>query len=126
MDKHYESLCSYTRKKLGYLLNTRPIIVAIAPGKCFEIWDILSTDWHARRRSFTLREASLVLGIIQFLATCTSWGKCLYISLQQSIYKTLKFNAQFVLESATLSQFTQLLHYKNRAMSTFFQSIIIS
>ena len=81
MDKYYESLCSYARKQLGYLINTRKLTVAITEEKRKEIIEILLTEWHSKRKSFTLREAAALLGLISFLATCTSWGKHLYISL---------------------------------------------
>ena len=99
MDKHFESLCSYSRKQLGYLINTRELTVAIAEEKRIEILEILTTEWHSKRKSFTLREAASLLGLIAFLAICTAWGKYLYIALQHSICKALKFNTRFVFES---------------------------
>ena len=99
MDKYFESLCSCIRKQLGYLINTRELTVAIAEEKRQEILEILLTDWHSKRKSFTLREAASFLGLIAFLAACTAWGKYLCIALQYSIYKALKFNTRFVFES---------------------------
>ena len=72
MDKYYESLCSYSRKQLGYLINTRELTVAITEEKRQEILEILLTEWHSKRKSFTLREAASFLGLITFLATYTA------------------------------------------------------
>ena len=70
--KFYESLCSYSRKQLGYLINTRKLTVAITEEKRKEILEILLNDWHSKRKSFTLKEAAALLGLIAFLATCTA------------------------------------------------------
>ena len=72
MDKYYESLCSYSRKQIGYLMNTRQLTISITKDKRKEIIDILLTEWYSKRKSFILREAAVLLGLISFLATCIS------------------------------------------------------
>ena len=44
MDKYYESLYSYCRKKLGYLTDTRKLIVAITKEKRKKILEILLNE----------------------------------------------------------------------------------
>ena len=122
MDKCYESLCSYSRKQLRYLINTRELTVAITEEKREEILEILLTEWHSKRKSFTLREAASFLGLIAFFATCAAWGKYLYIALQHSIYKALKFNTRFVFESKKFQTFTKLINSKNKDIAKFFKS----
>ena len=72
MDKYYKSLCSYYRKELGYLIDTRKLAVSITEEKRKEILDILLDEWYFKRKSFTLKEAAAPLGLIVFLARCTA------------------------------------------------------
>ena len=44
MDKYYESLCSYSKKQLGYLINTMQLTISIPKDKRKEIIDILLTE----------------------------------------------------------------------------------
>ena len=121
MDKYYESPCSYCRKQLRYLINTRRLTVAITEEKREEILDILLNEWHSKRKSFTLREAASFFGLIAFLSICTAWGKYLYIALQHSMYKALKFNTIFVFKSEKFQYFTQLINSKNKDIAKFFK-----
>ena len=122
MDEYYESRYSYSRKQLGYLISTRQLTISITRDKRKEIIDILLTEWHSKRKSFTLREAAALLGLISFLTTYTSWGKYLYITLQHSIYKALNFNTRFVFESTKLQNFTKFINSENHTISKFFKS----
>ena len=54
--KYYESLCSYSRKQLGYLINTRQLTVEITEEKRKEIIEILLTEWHSKRKKCFLLE----------------------------------------------------------------------
>ena len=122
MDKYYESLCSYLCKQLGYLINTRQLTIPIPEDKRKKNIDILLTKWYSKRSIFTLKEAVALLGLISFLATCTSWSKYLYIALQHSIYKALRFNTRFVFESKKFQNFTKFIDSENHAISKFFKS----
>ena len=122
MDKCYETLCSYCMKQLGYLMNTRRLTVAITEEKREETLDILLNEWHSKRKSFTFKEAASFLGLIAFLATCTAWGKYLYMYLQHSMYKALKFNTRFVFKNDKFQSFTQLINSKNKDIAKIFKS----
>ena len=82
MDKYYESLCSYCTIQLVCLINTRNLTVAITEENRKDILEVLLSEWHSKRKSFTLKEAAALLGLITFLATCTAWGKYLHVALQ--------------------------------------------
>ena len=72
LDKFYESLYSYSRKQLGCLINMRKLTVMITEEKRKEILEILLNEWHSKRKSFTLKEAAALLGLIAFLAACAA------------------------------------------------------
>ena len=54
-DKFCESLYSYFRKQLGYLINTRDLTAFITLERRTKILSILNTNENSKRKSQTIR-----------------------------------------------------------------------
>jgi len=122
MDKYFKSLCSYERKQLDRLVNTRRLIVTIPYDKRLAILKVLNEHWYAARKSFELRKGSKLLGLIGDITQTTPFGKYLYIALQHLVYVVLKFNSQFMFTSPKFSKFMSLVQAKDPKIARFFQS----
>ena len=85
MDEHKESECSYVRRQIGILVNTRELTIGVLDHKWNALEHTLRTIWNPRRRRFMLREIAFLLGLASNLALTTSWGKHTCISLQRHV-----------------------------------------
>lgn len=119
MDKHHESLCSCSRKQLGILINTRSLTAGITPEKRKELLDLLSSTWHPKRKSFTLREGASLLGATQSLALTTTWGKHLCIEMQHSVFLALHVSTKKVFANSSFSEFVSLICNHSTSLTKF-------
>jgi len=125
-DKYYREKCSYKKIQLGYLINTCSMTVSFAPERFIKIISSLS-NFHAKRKTFTLREAATLAGHIEFFASMTPWLRFLTIALKHSILIALqantkkvfsqKTNTTFISDSKLLSMDFDSLRRKNFAIS---------
>ncbi|MGH3053954.1 MAG: hypothetical protein ACRDL7_03130, partial [Gaiellaceae bacterium] len=90
-DKFFESKCSYERKQLGILINTRTMTVALPPEKRARLLTMLS-HWHKGRRSFTALQAAQLIGNVAHACTICPWGQFLLIPLMDSLKHLLRKN----------------------------------
>ena len=63
LDKFINSLCSFERAQLGFLINTRTMMVALTNDKLSKLKALL-TNWHKSCRSFTLQQIANLVGIL--------------------------------------------------------------
>jgi len=92
-DKYYREKCSYKKIQLGYLINTSSMTVSFAPDRFEKILSSLS-NFHAKRKTFTLREAATLAGHIEFFASMTPWLRFVTIALKHSILLALQANTK--------------------------------
>ena len=122
LDKHLESLCSYSRKQLRRLVNARKLTASIPKEKRQAVLTILKSTWQKKRKCFTILEIAALLGALGDIAQTIPFGKHLCIALQDSAYKALKLNAQLVFNSPMLAKFTKFVASKHSEIASFFQS----
>ena len=68
MEKFVKATCSYEKVQLGKLTNTRTMTVHMSTKMTAKI--IMEIDhWHSKRRSFTIRQAARLLGLLEHAAT---------------------------------------------------------
>jgi len=91
MDKYYQAQCSYSKKQLGYLINTRDMIVTSPPDKILKMTNILH-KWHSKRKSYTIKQASELAGNLEFFASTAIWLRFLTYSIKNSILLALRAN----------------------------------
>jgi len=103
-DKYYREKCSYKKIQLGYLLNTCSMTVSFAPDRFEKILSSLS-NFHSKRKIFTLREAATLAGHIEFFASMTPWLRFVTIALKHSILKALQANTKTTLSKSTTKNF---------------------
>lgn len=64
LDKFLSELVNYHCRQLGYVTDTRLMLVMIPEDKREAMIHVLSTTWGAQHRSFTLAEAAKLLGTL--------------------------------------------------------------
>ena len=71
MTKYKDSDCSYVRRQLGILINTRKLTIGISDDKRITLERLLRFTWHNKCKSFTLREITSLLSLVSNLALTT-------------------------------------------------------
>jgi len=95
MDKYYAAICSYSKKQLGYLINTRTMYVTFPEEKFLSMIQVLQ-DWHSKRKSYTIKQAARLAGSLEFFASVSPWIRFLSTSLKHSILLALRKNTAHV------------------------------
>ena len=132
MDKYYAATCSFLKKQLGYLINTRTMYVSFPNEKFAAMLQVLN-DWHKKRKSYTIKQAARLAGSLEFFASVTPWIRFVTTSLKHSIVLALRKNTQDISEDASMrtslsdsqllgKTFEELLR-KNYALSHVLRSI---
>jgi len=91
MDKYYQAQCSFSKKQLGYLINTRDMMVTFPPDKLLKMTNILH-KWHSKRKSYTIKQAAELAGNLEFFASTAIWLRFLTYSIKNSILLALRAN----------------------------------
>jgi len=94
-DKYYEQACSSKKLQLGYLIDTRRMTVGFSPDRLHALAAILKI-WSGQRKSYTLKEAAKLAGLLEFIASISTWIRFLTVSLKHSILMALRCNTKFV------------------------------
>lgn len=104
LEKFFHQTVSYERRQLGYVTNTRTMMVTIPDDKRQEMLTLLRTSWGspAKRYSFQLREAAEVLGLLMYLCRVCPWGMFLFQNLYHAMAHILKWNTQRILSDPKL------------------------
>ena len=132
MDKYYAATCSFLKKQLGYLIDTRKMYVSFSNEKFVAMLQVLD-DWHKKRKSYTIKQAARLAGSLEFFASVTPWIRFITTSLKHSIVLALQKNTRDISEDASMrtslsdsqllgKTFEELLR-KNYALSHVLRSI---
>jgi len=132
MDKYYQAECSHTKKQLGYLINTRSMTVSFPNEKFKKMINILH-QWHAKRKSYMVRQAAELAGNLEFFSTITPWIRFLTFSIKHSVLLALRDNnakisstksmRHLFSDSLLLEQNEDAISRKNFAFSKIVKSI---
>jgi len=106
MEKYYQAMCSFEKKQLGYLINTRTMSVTFSPEKFDSILSTLS-NWHDQRRSYTLKEAATLAGSLEFFASVSTWIRFVTTSLKHSILIGLRQNSTIIRNDPQMTAYLQ-------------------
>jgi hypothetical protein len=103
-EKFFQQTVSYERRQLGYVTNTRTMMVTIPDDKRQEMLALLRNSWGlaAKCYSFQLREAAEVLGLLMYLCRVCPWGMFLFQNLYHAMAQMLERNAQRILHDPKL------------------------
>lgn len=104
MDKFASALCSWRKEQLGILIDSRSMTISLPPAKIDKLINLLSNTWHPNRRTFTLREGTVLLGSLEHAAQICPWGKYLYSCLRHSVNLCLKQVIQCVKQRRDVQQ----------------------
>jgi hypothetical protein len=95
LEKFLAQPVSYVRRQLGYVTNTRTMMVTIPDDKREEMLSLLCQSWgsQTKRFKFRLRKASEVLGLFIYLCRVCPWGLFLFQNLYHAMAAALSKNA---------------------------------
>jgi hypothetical protein len=87
---------SHTRQQLGYITNTRTILVSIPEDKRQALINELVNNWGltSGRQYFTLSEAAKLLGVLVSLCRVCPWGIFLFQNLYHAMAQILHSNSR--------------------------------
>jgi hypothetical protein len=104
---------SHTRRQLGYITNTRTMMVTIPEDKRQALLHTLVKKWGptSGRHFFTLSEAAELLGVLVSMCRICPWGIFLFQNLYQAMAQILSRNARRVWN---LPEFTKLIQERDR------------
>jgi len=132
MDKYYAATCSFFKKQLGYLIDTRKMYVSFSTEKFEAMFQVLN-DWHKKRKSYTIKQAARLAGSLEFFASVTPWIRFITTSLKHSIVLALRQNTKVISsdikmqtsisESQLLGKTFDEILRKNYALSHILRSI---
>ena len=94
-DKYFEQACGPIKLQLGYRVNTRTMSVGFSPVRISALADLL-LQWSSRRKSYTIKEAAKLAGLLEFIASVSTWVRFLTVSLKHAILMALRCNTSFV------------------------------
>ena len=106
MDKFLREVVSHVRHQLGYVTNTRTMIVSIPAEKRAKLLKELQDNWGplSSRQSFTVSEAAELLGVLVSLCRVCSWGIFLFLNLYHAMSQILAKNAARIWHSPEFKQ----------------------
>jgi len=110
-DKYFEQACGPIKLQLGYKVNTRSMTVGFSHARLSALSDLLF-QWGSQRKSYTLKEAAKLAGLLEFIASISTWVRFLSVSLKHAILSALRCNTSFVRQhpnNSTLIADTHLL-----------------
>ena len=87
LDKLKELVVSPSQILLGLLVNTREMIVSISDEFCREVLALLTSTWHCRRESFTVKKLELLVGKLG----CIAQAYCPFYFFMSHLYSSLAF-----------------------------------
>ena len=129
-DKYYREKCSHNKIQLGYVIDSCSMTVSFADERFTKILSSLS-NFHSKRKLYTLREAATLAGHLEFFASMTPWLRFLTVALKKSILIALqtnsantskdKRNQKLISDSRLLSHDLDDIRKKNFAKSKVLQ-----
>jgi hypothetical protein len=114
LEKFLAQDVSYCRRQLGYVINTRSMMVTIPEDKRCDFLQLLQSKWGPQRVSFLLSEAAELLGIFVYLCRVCHWGPFLFQNLYHAMSHALTRNAQRLWHSPEFRQLVALRDQTSR------------
>jgi hypothetical protein len=111
--KFFRDKASHTRRQLGYITDTRTMMVTIPEDKRQALVDELVNNWGptSRRQYFKLSEAAKLLGVLVLLCRVCPWGIFLFQNLYHAMAQILCSNSRRVWNQP---EFTTLIQEREK------------
>jgi hypothetical protein len=100
MDKWLELVIGPKQTKLGLIINTNRLIVAIPPKYLQEVLELLNFTWHPNQLCFKVSEAQKLTGKLARFAEGANWVFHLFSHLYSSIAYALSENKRLLTKSS--------------------------
>lgn len=98
-DKLYEMIIHFKNTVLGYLVNTREMTLEVPPEYIARVNKLLLDTWHKGRKSFTVKEAETLTGVLAHIANTAPWLRHLLGHLYTSIAAALGNNTSYLINT---------------------------
>jgi hypothetical protein len=111
--KFFRETVSHTRRQLGYITNTRTMMVTIPDDKRQALLTDLVDNWGptSGRQYFTLSEAAELLGVLVSMCRVCPWGIFLFQNLYHAMAQILRSNSRRVWNRP---EFTTLIQERDK------------
>ena len=96
-DKLYEMVIHYTNKVLGFIVNTRAMTIETPSEFIRNVSKLMTTTWGKHRKSFTIKEAETLTGLLGHISNTAPWLKHLMSHLYTSISAALGSNTSYLI-----------------------------
>jgi len=116
-DKYFEQACGPIKLQLGYRVDTRSMTVGFSNARLTALADLLS-QWSSSRKSYTLKEAAKLAGLLEFIASMSTWVRFLTVSLKHAILMALRCNTTFIRTNPKFSTLIADTHLLSTDMTT--------
>ena len=103
IEKYFQLIVSYYQTQLGLDVDTRQMIVSLPDSKKTPLLNLLG-HWHIHRKSFVIKEASSLLGKLNFAAEVASWARLLFIQIRSSLLHCMRKNKKLVMKRSSFKQ----------------------
>ena len=91
IDKYLLLIISHIQTQLGLEVNTRDMTVGLPVEKKINLIQILK-HWHMHRKSFVIKEASSLLGKLNYAAEVAPWARLLFAAIRSSLLNCMRKN----------------------------------
>ena len=99
-DKLFEMVINYTNKILGLIVDTRKMTVSTPPEFVNKVVTLLHTTWHPHRKSFEVKEAETLTGMLVHISNTAPWLKHLLSQLYTSVAYALQLNKSYLVSTS--------------------------
>ncbi len=96
-DKLYEMIIHYINKVLGFIVNTRKMTIETPSDFIRNVSKLMTTTWGKHRKSFTIKEAETLTGLLGHISNTAPWLKHLMSHLYTSISAALGSNTSYLI-----------------------------
>jgi len=96
-DKLYEMIINFINKILGFIVNTRDMKIQAPPDYIAQVVKLMTNTWHKGRKSFTLKEAETLTGLLNQITQGAPWLKHMVLHMCTSISHALGSNTSYLI-----------------------------
>ena len=91
-DKLFDMVIGFCNKILGVVINTQTMTVRTPENYVQDTVSLMTTTWHAKRRSFTISEIEQLTGCLGHIAQTSPWLRFIMSEVYTSIRHCLKLS----------------------------------
>ena len=103
IEKYLQLMVSHKQVQLGLEVDTRKMVVYLPDSKKQPLIQLLK-HWHHQRRSFVIKEASSLLGKLNYAAEVAPWARFLFMAIRSSLLHCMRRNRKLIMSRPQFKQ----------------------